>query len=83
MDGRTLCYRDELVDVALEQTFPASDPPAFVAAAAMIGTPRNRSREGGPIRSQRLKSRRANEVKQDASSQRAGPPPAPRHGFLG
>lgn len=31
---------DELVDVALEQSFPASDPPAFMAAAAVTGSPR-------------------------------------------
>jgi hypothetical protein len=31
---------DELLDIALEQSFPASDPPAFMAAAAVVGTPR-------------------------------------------
>lgn len=38
MDGSHL-YLDELVDIALEQSFPASDPPAFVAAAAVVGAP--------------------------------------------
>lgn len=30
---------DELVDVALQDSFPASDSPAFMAAAATIGAP--------------------------------------------
>lgn len=39
MNGSKPCNLDELVDVALEQSFPASDPPAFMAAAAVVGAP--------------------------------------------
>jgi hypothetical protein len=31
---------DEMLDIALEQTFPASDAPCFMAAAAVVGSPR-------------------------------------------
>lgn len=31
---------DELVDLALEESFPASDPPSFMAASAIVGSPR-------------------------------------------
>jgi hypothetical protein len=32
---------DEKLDTALEQSFPASDPPFFMAAAAVVGAPRH------------------------------------------
>lgn len=32
-------HREDLLDIALEQTFPASDPPCFMAAAAIVGAP--------------------------------------------
>jgi hypothetical protein len=38
MDTRTAT--DEFLDIALEQSFPASDPPASMAAAAVVGAPR-------------------------------------------
>jgi hypothetical protein len=31
---------DELIDLALEESFPASDPPAFMAASAVVGAPK-------------------------------------------
>ena len=37
--------RDEDLDLALEQTFPASDPPSFMAGAAIAGSPHRRSEE--------------------------------------
>ena len=40
MNGPKPCNLDELIDVALEQSFPASDPPAFMAAADVVGAPR-------------------------------------------
>ena len=30
---------DQLVDIALEESFPASDPPSFMAASAVVGAP--------------------------------------------
>jgi hypothetical protein len=33
---------DELPDIALEQTFPAKDPPCFMVAAAVVGRPPRR-----------------------------------------
>jgi hypothetical protein len=32
---------DDKLDAALEQSFPASDPPFFMAAAAVVGAPRH------------------------------------------
>jgi hypothetical protein len=32
---------DEELDLILEQTFPASDPPCFMAGAAIVGNPHN------------------------------------------
>jgi hypothetical protein len=44
--------RDEdLLDVALEQTFPASDAPSFMAGAAVAGAPRR-----GPAEPESLKA---------------------------
>ena len=37
---------DELLDLALEQTFPASDPPFFMAGAAIIGRPNQNNDDG-------------------------------------
>jgi hypothetical protein len=31
----------DLVDLAVADSFPASDPPFFMAAAAVVGTPRS------------------------------------------
>ena len=42
---------EELLDVALEQTFPASDAPSFMAGAAVAGAPHR-----GPAKSESLKS---------------------------
>lgn len=30
---------DDFLDLALEQTFPASDPPSYMAAASIVGAP--------------------------------------------
>ena len=38
--------RDDELDRALEQTFPASDPPAFMAGLAIVGRPRPKSHHG-------------------------------------
>jgi hypothetical protein len=32
---------DEELDLLLEQIFPASDPPCFMAGAAIVGSPHN------------------------------------------
>ena len=37
--------RDEDLDLALGETFPASDPPSFMAGAAIAGSPHRRSEE--------------------------------------
>jgi hypothetical protein len=43
--------RDEdLLDVALEQTFPASDAPSFMAGAAVAGAPRWNSAESESLK---------------------------------
>jgi hypothetical protein len=36
---------DEDLDIALEQTFPASDPPSFMGSVAIVGNPDDRRRE--------------------------------------
>jgi hypothetical protein len=66
--------RDDLVDVALQDSFPASDPPAFVAGGVAIGGPFRRetfygfgsadarSDSGVGIRMQRLRPKRARKV---------------------
>ena len=33
---------DDDLDVALEQTFPASDPPSFMGSVAIVGNPHDR-----------------------------------------
>ena len=44
--------RDEdLLDVALEQTFPASDAPSFMAGAAVAGAPRRDAAEPESLKS--------------------------------
>jgi len=41
---RTERADDPVVDIVLADSFPASDPPYFMAAAAVVGGPRSRAR---------------------------------------
>jgi hypothetical protein len=51
---------EEKIDAALEQSFPASDPPFFMAAAAVVGAPRHEgaaTRGARPVVTDRAPSR--------------------------
>jgi hypothetical protein len=53
---------DEDLDIALEQTFPASDPPSFMGSVAIVGNPDDRrsapDREGSKSPRQRVRPAR-------------------------
>ena len=73
--------RDDLVDVALQDSFPASDPPAFVAGGVAIGRPFRResfydfgaadarSASGVGIRMQRARPKCARKVQSRSTSE--------------
>ena len=71
---------DALLDLALEQSFPASDPPSFMAGAAIVGAPRRphhrevgapETQAGEPPGSVKVESRRAERRKGKAARQTA------------
>src|SRR5262245_9417365 len=45
-------HDEHLLDVALEQTFPASDAPSFMAGAAVAGAPRRGAAEPESLKSE-------------------------------
>lgn len=56
---------DEDLDIALEQTFPASDPPSFMGNVAIVGSPDERRRvtEGERSKSPRQRVRAARDLR--------------------
>jgi hypothetical protein len=56
---------DELIDLALEESFPASDPRAFMAASAVVGAPKNSL-------PQPLAKRESDEARPPTRSKKAG-----------
>lgn len=67
---------DDELDLALEQTFPASDPPAFMAGLAIVGCPPPKPYRGSRERSADRGQHRKTKMRADEQppSKRLRPP---------